>query len=499
MPSQKLLKHCFIIINNTRLDFEDSFFRVSEFISKRLQFHGAESINYLADKSLLNNKIHEISEAGKHLYNYIVVVDIMNPITDVDLVLEMTASLNRTNEECCISDGAIPGTQVEKLIAINDVSSGTLDFDEMNSILLRWNSQREYNNQLNIYKYKRLKLFLSLIDRINDLHEKSIENIMETLASDDIYTLLASFGEDVKIVEYDESVHCGGELHSLVNDMSQPFCGFLPITRPMYHECESCGLVMQSPCVHEDDIHKVYDKWDKEDFVVSTNNPYTDDSVRCNLSKILPLLNESAATLDLGGGIGNYSKYLSEKYPEWDVTHSDFEIKSKVEGNLNSIALDFTNKEIGTEKYDLISAWEVIEHVPFHKLSYVLNNIWRALKPGGFFILSTPDFDSPLCKSFDFYATCPPFHYMAYGEKWLKNYFSNSNDFQIFDTKHCSDFLDDALNWYAYGASTCPSMALRSTSILLKNIFELDTDNSLKNKLLGNGLGTEIVMTLRKK
>jgi len=251
--------------------------------------------------------------------------------------------------------------------------------------------------------------------------------------------------------------------------------------------------------VHENDVHKIYDKWDKQDFVASTNNPYTSESVRCDLSHILFSLPRKARTLDLGGGMGNFSRYLHSAYPMWDVTHSDYGIKASAPDGVQSLTLDFTRNPIGTELYDLITAWEVIEHIPYHKLSFVLQNIWQALTPGGFFIFSTPNFDSPACKSFDFYALCPPFHYLVFGERWLRNYFSDSKQFEVFNVKHCSDFLDDALNWYDYGSKTCPSISIRATAQLMRAVFEQDENKKIRNQLTATGMGTEIVMTLRKK
>ena len=181
------------------------------------------------------------------------------------------------------------------------------------------------------------------------------------------------------------------------------------------------------------------------------------------------------------------------------MTHSDFEIKANAPDGVRSRMLDFTRSPIGRADYDLITAWEVIEHVPYHKLSFMLHNIWEALEPGGFFVFSTPDFDSPLCKSFDFYAICPPFHYLVFGERWLRNYFAASEHFEVFDVRHCSDFLDDALNWFEYGSKTCPSMAMRGTAQLLHAVFCQDGDKQIRNRLTASGMGTEIVMTLRKK
>ena len=181
------------------------------------------------------------------------------------------------------------------------------------------------------------------------------------------------------------------------------------------------------------------------------------------------------------------------------MTHSDFEIKATASQGVNARTLDFTRNPIGNAQFDLITAWEVIEHVPYHKLQIVLENICEALAPNGYFVFSSPNFDSPVCKSFDFYALCPPFHYLVFGERWLRNYFADSEHFEVFDVKHCSDFLDDALNWYEYGAKTCPTMAMRGTVELLRAVFEMDADKSIRNRLAADGMGTEIIITLRKK
>ena len=63
----------------------------------------------------------------------------------------------------------------------------------------------------------------------------------------------------------------------------------------------------------------------------------------------------------------------------------------------------------------------------------------------------------------------------------------------------CADFLDDALMWYDYGAKTSPSFQLRATAEFLRAIFEQDPRSELRRALLAKGLGTEVIVTLRKK
>lgn len=495
--------HYFCVAGNARLAFENASSTVEAIVAARLNSYFMPYAFY-ADWAGLEEGIRELLFDPPRKIDYIVIGDIMNPFMDMALVSRMTEVLERTNAPFCVCDGAVPGTEVRAILSLAVLRGNTTEgfslshLDRPEGVMVRWETQSQYNNQLNLYKYKRLKMFMSLTSKVKDIHKMDIPALMECLAKDDVFALLAAFGDELRQINYAACPHCEGELNALENTMSQPFCGYLPSARPLYHECESCGLVVQSPSVHEDDVHQIYDKWDKQDFVASTNNPYTSDSIRCDFGKILPYLPRNTRSLDLGGGVGNFSKFLHTNYPTWDVTHSDFEIKSNAADGVRSRTLDFTRNPIGTAQFDLITAWEVIEHVPYHKLAFVLQNIWEALVPGGFFVFSTPDFDSPLCKSFDFYALCPPFHYLVFGERWLRNYFSDSNDFEIFDVKHCSDFLDDAMNWYAYGSKTCPSMAMRSTAKLLHSVFEMDGDKSIRNRLSAAGMGTEVIMVLRK-
>src|SRR6201999_976897 len=45
-----------------------------------------------------------------------------------------------------------------------------------------------------------------------------------------------------------------------------------------------------------------------------------------------------------------------------------------------------------------IQAQDVLEHLPFEKVPFVLDEIYRVLKPGGVFRLSVPDYRSPVQK-----------------------------------------------------------------------------------------------------
>lgn len=484
----------FLVLEHPRLDFLNTKDAVGEFVKNRLTSIGVKSINFVG-RADLQQKINELVNDT----DYIVILDIMNPIVDLELVEHMIARLKATGSNVALQDGAVPGTQVEYVLSpsvnkIPDYANRSSD-----SILVRCFSQDKYNNQFNLYKYKRLKMFLFLQKNISDMHKLSLDAFVERISQDDIFEKLAAFSEDVGIHFYENCPHCKGGLTPLPMRMSQPFCGYLPISRPLYHECEKCGLVVISPYVDIDNTSVLYDKFDKQDFVVTHTNIYRDGATRCNFDDFISKLPQNARTLDLGGGMGGFSKYLKETYPKWDITHSDFAIKQNTELEelgIKTRAINFLAEPIGKESYDLISAWEVIEHIPYEKFEFALNNIYDALAPGGVFVFSTPDFDSPLCKCNDFYAICPPFHYLVFGTRWLKEYFADKNQWDVVSMRACSDFLDDSDMWCDYAAKTAPSMQLRAVASMLKVLF---AQNENKKLLLNNNIGTEVIVALIKK
>lgn len=497
---EKLFSNCFFaIISNKRLQYKKSFEQVEDFYIKRLKHNNVLNFQIIEQEGVNNLIIDLIQTKFEHL----VVVDIMSPILDFQ-VLKKALIIAKKNKFFKLSTfGCVPGSEFKYILNLeplkkNEVTLDRINLNTIESFVYNVQTQSKHNNQLNLYKYKRLKLFRILIERYENLYTFSIDEFLDFLDQEEIYNLMISFGENVRLLYYKHCPHCNGDFQPLYNNLSQPICGYVSSKRPHYHECEGCGLVVPSPYIHEDDIHMVYDEWDKQDFVVSVNNPFSKDSVRCDFSKIINNLPENTHSLDLGGGVGNFSKYLSSEYPNWTITHSDFSIKSDIDGNFKCKTLDFTNNEIGKNEYDLITAWEVIEHVPYQKLNFVFQNIWNALKPGGYFVFSTPDFDSPLCKSLDFYSMGLPFHYTVLGKKWLLNYFNQIQLFKIEDIKHCSDFLDDSVNWYSYAENTSSNQGLKGTYTLLKTIFENDNNKDLKKLLLNKEMGTEVIFTLKK-
>lgn len=483
-----------LIQGNDRLKFKNSIKSVKDFITKRLDYFRVDSFKFIEKNELERS----ILDSLKTKSDYVIIYDIMNPFIDFDLINYAIEYSNNYKINFLKPVGHVGGTGFN--FFINNNSKDLLEGFNLKTTsfsYFEYKSQSKYNNQLNLYKYKRLKLFLRLIIKNKSLYKYNIDQVSEYLDKKYIYEYLSGFGEDVKLERYEKCPHCTGKLYPLYNSQSQPMVGYVSSIYPHYVECKGCNLILSNPRISPSDIHKIYDEWDKQDFVKSTNNPYNDDSRRCDFSKIGIETNKPQNILDLGGGEGNFSKYILKKYKNWVINHSDYSLKLNIHDDIKSFELDFTNQKIKKNEYNIITAWEVIEHVPYEKLVFVFDNIFDGLKEEGVFIFSTPNYDSPLIKILDFYSVALPFHYTILSEIWLDSYIDDFTKFKVIKKDHTSDFLDDYKNWFDYAINSSKDLKEVSLYKTLIEILNFKHDET-KNFLLDKGYGTEIIYFLKK-
>ncbi len=95
--------------------------------------------------------------------------------------------------------------------------------------------------------------------------------------------------------------------------------------------------------------------------------------------------------LDAGCGPGYCAMKLAKSFPRINVIGCD--IKNKINNKSYPANFKFMQKNLlfldFHDTYDFVYSMDVLEHIPGNKL--VMKNIYKALKPGGFFYLAMPN------------------------------------------------------------------------------------------------------------
>jgi len=170
-----------------------------------------------------------------------------------------------------------------------------------------------------------------------------------------------------------------------------PMChgaNFKLYDQPTVQLCADCGLFFHSPCPTQQEIKRSYDSGATyEAWSHAIDNHKRQFRVRLN--HILP----HAATgrlLDVGMGSGLFLKEAVAAGFEVEGTElAEPGLEAAHEFGFAVHNGQLTDIDFGMRRYDVISMWHVLEHVP--NPGTVLKKIFELLNPGGVFAVAVPN------------------------------------------------------------------------------------------------------------
>lgn len=141
---------------------------------------------------------------------------------------------------------------------------------------------------------------------------------------------------------------------------------------------------------------------------------------------------KNASLLDVGAGTGSLVKFLKARGWNSDGVEPNVKARSMAEGK--GIELRTTLNELGNKKYDLISLWHVLEHLP--DLEKSILEIKERLTDNGVLFVAVPNFRSYDAKHYGSYwaAYDVPRHFWHFSQKSIEKIFSN-NEFSLVATR----------------------------------------------------------------
>ncbi|WP_421781046.1 class I SAM-dependent methyltransferase [Kiloniella litopenaei] len=471
--------------------------KVDDFIRARLLFFGAIEVHFCErdDYSSLINNFMETNESP------ILLIDGYSPFTDFNVftnkhVCQAIKQLTRTT---FTFTGQIPGTEIISLYVPGE------NKPYYNNILC--SSQGKYGSQLNLRKYKRLKLFLLALKKWPELIFMQVHEIMYLLKANEEFFI--NYGVEGALTKYTCCPHCGGtELQGLPANFAQALTGFTHTGTVVYFECVSCGLIVMNPHLQSSLFKCFYDDYDAADMFFGKEE-VLEGKVRHNheivINQIKSLnqdcdLNETKVAIDLGGGPGLFSVALKKSLPYWNIVHGDFDIRGGgylEDAGIELQALNLPDDAIGEQCFDIVTAFEVIEHFDYSGFKVLLRNISKALKPGGCFIFTTPDYDSPMLRAFDWFHIGHPHHPIIFRRSWLKRFFEEGvYGLKVINETGGDDFMRDRDGYFSYFSAVANNEQNKAIAELMGTILE---DDNLTENLRKKFMQTEIIMTLQKR
>lgn len=437
-------------------------------------------------------------------------LSLLNPLFDEKLLQAMIAAAVRTNTRV-VAAGAVPGTAPLFVAPAAEAHAAPAN----GPYVVYSDRQRRYNCQLNIARLKRAKLFQRFTEHFPDLANWPLEKILDFNGSAEGTAFILSYGTGVQLVREAACPLCGSaELVAQHADVGQPVTGFLTRHSVCYWLCGECHLVFLNPHMPEDELWRYYDVFAYDNVFDIASLPEHYDGVNAeNTSTFynyeaarpyMQTLPADAVALDLGGGLGEFTVYTRQRFPGFSISLYDFRVEASVqaelrERNIQSKETNFLNEDLGSEVADLITNWEVLEHLPPQKLAAFFHSVYKALRPGGLYIFSTPDFDSAYAHALDFWAAYPGEHLSVLSRRVLEPLLQRAG-FQVVAEHHECVTLKAPGRWFKYGAEMDSFMASRGEAAIIDDFLQPDACRSTLHQAMRTAnKGSEIILVCRKR
>lgn len=158
--------------------------------------------------------------------------------------------------------------------------------------------------------------------------------------------------------------------------------------------CNKCNLVFTNP---RPDEQKIIDYYQSDAYISHSNKSNSLINVVYKLSRQLTLRSKyrliksyssSGRILDFGSGTGHFIEYMANK--GWDATGYEPYLTKRGESGVKYLKDIQKLKE--KEKFHVITAWHVIEHV--HELRNTLKLLRKRLTKGGYLFVAIPNINS---------------------------------------------------------------------------------------------------------
>jgi 2-polyprenyl-3-methyl-5-hydroxy-6-metoxy-1,4-benzoquinol methylase len=153
---------------------------------------------------------------------------------------------------------------------------------------------------------------------------------------------------------------------------------------------------------------------------------------RRNLLKYSEKVCQGRNLIEIGGGTGAFGVFARNRgweYTNYDISETAIRFCKELSLKAHCFSIG-TTPPLPSHSADTIVMWEVIEHV--WNLKEYFQSVRNALRPGGLFLFSTPNFMTPTHQKTDSWGPLgsPPVHLNYFTQETIENALQ-TNDFKV--------------------------------------------------------------------
>lgn len=368
---------------------------------------------------------------------------------------------------------------------------------------------------LNTSRPLRKKVFDAFLKTFPELENAKFTTLRSILHSEKARDIALTYGNpSVKVEEKKICPNCDSpHFTELVSGEGNPISGFLSNYHSVYRHCNQCQLVFLGFQVSKDSLGVFYtdDTYDRskttEGYLKHWKGlDYLSSSHFGNYLRGLEVISDGDIVVDLGCGSGDFLALVEKTIPstirygiDWHIPNPLATALRKIGANpivapLDNIVLsDFIQQEP-----DVVTLWEVIEHIKIPDLKIILSELNSSLKDDGYLVLSTPDFNDDHARSLDFWAMAPGEHLSVFNLDSLNQILLGCG-FEIVRVERESVTIKTYDRWYEYGTATNQTIAGRGSASMIESILKNDQIREvLKDEFRKKKIGSELIIFAKK-
>ena len=204
-------------------------------------------------------------------------------------------------------------------------------------------------------------------------------------------------------LEFIKCNYCGSESSKLFINGRDYSTSEKDDTEFILNTCEKCGLIYQNPRPTSLTIQKYYpdsySPYNNKSKYLKLFNRISNNEKKCVLKFI-----RSGNLIDVGCASG-YFLHEMQQTGQFNLTGVEFSSyasqRAREEHGLDVFTGNLEAANLQAGQYDVVTMWNVLEHV--YDPVGTVNEVFRILRPGGFFIVRVPNPNSLAAKLFGRY------------------------------------------------------------------------------------------------